>query len=250
MYIIDKEDIDTINYCNDSDIYYIFYDYYGSKFSFSNQKEIDEFSKSIYEKMEIYEPNLKLVELFQNHETSTDLSLFKKFYLGKKRKKDDNGEEHEVYKNYEIKELNQIMTKTKNGYKNLKAILIKGNSNDYKKVENTKNPSQEEKAEKIKIPKKWGTLFKEYDSYQIITKNTNVCNTIFGLPVFYIYKDKYLIIKNDEDDDENERYSFYNFDTGEKLENEELQNAIESLNIFSPKSEKSLLLDAYFVQKN
>ena len=247
MYIIDKDDRATIKFCNDSDIYYIFYDYDKSKFFYGNQKEINEFNENIYDKMEIYEPNQEMITLFHNQETSTDLSLFKKFYLGKKRKKDDNGGENEDNKNYKIEELDKIMIKTKNGYKNSKADLITGNSNNYEKVENKKNPSQEEKTKENKIPKKWKSLFKDYNSYQIITKNTHVCNAIFCLPIFYIYKDKYLIIKNE--DDENEKYSFYNFNTGEKLENEELQNAIDSLNIFSDKCEKSLLLDAYFAQK-
>ena len=248
-YIIDNDDKVTIQYCNDSDIYYIFYDYEKSKFFFGNQKEINEFSENIYNKMEIYEPNQEMIELFKNHEACTDLSLFKKLFLGKKRRKDDQGKENENNKWYEINELSTIIIKTNNGYKNSKANLIKVNSNDYKKDENNENPSQEEIIEEKKLPKKWKSLFKDFNSYKIITKNTHVCNAIFGLPVFYVYKDKYLIIKNENEDDENEKYSFYNINNGEKLENEDLQNAIDSLNIFSNKSEKSLLLDAYLVQK-
>ena len=36
MYIIDKDDRATIKFCNDSDIYYIFYDYDKSKFFYGN----------------------------------------------------------------------------------------------------------------------------------------------------------------------------------------------------------------------
>ena len=197
--------------------------------------------------MEIYKPNLKMIKLFQNQEASTDLSLFKKFYLGKKRKSDSEGEDNKDDKKYSIEKLKEIMIKTKNGYKNKKADLITGNSNDYENDINKINLIQEEKTKEKDIPKEWKPLLKEYDSYQIITKNTNVCNAIFNLPIFYIYSDKYLIIKNK--DNINGKYSFYHFSNGKKLEKEELQNAIDSLNIFSDKSENSLLLDAYFAQK-
>ena len=247
MYIIDKNDKNTIKYCNDTDIYYIFYDYDTSKFFYGNQKEINEFNGNIYDKMEIYEPNLKMIKFLQNQEASTDLSLFKKFYLGKKRENIDKVEENKDNKKYSIKTLNKIMIKTKNGYKNKQADLIIGNSNDYENNKNKINPSQEEKTEAKEIPEEWKPLFKEYNSYQIITKNTNVCNAIFSLPIFYIYSDKYLIIKNS--DKKNGKYSFYNFKSGEKLENKEFQEAINSLNIFSENSEKSLLLEAYFAQK-
>ena len=130
-----------------------------------------------------------MIKLFQNQETSTDLSLFKKIYLGKKRENDDKGEENKDNKKYTIKTLNKIMIKTKNGYKNKQADLIMGNSNDYEKNRNKINPSQEEKTEAKEIPEEWKSLFKEYNSYQIITKNSNVCNTIFSLPIFYIYSD-------------------------------------------------------------
>ena len=247
MYIIDKYDTRTINYCNESDIYYIFYDYDVSKFFYGNQKEINEFNVKIYEKMEIYEPNLKMIKLFQNQEASTDLSLFKKFYLGKKRENDDKGEENNDNKKYDIKTLNKIMIKTKNGYKNKEADLITGNINDNENNKNKINPSQKEKTEVKKIPKEWRSLFKEYNSYQIIMKNTNVCNAVFSLPVFYIYSNKYLIIKND--DEKNGNYSFYNFKNGVKLKNKEFQEAINSLNLFSENREKSLLLDAYYAQQ-
>ena len=246
MYIIDKDDKATKKYCDDSDIYYIYYDYKYSKFFFSNIIVINKFNEKIYDKMEIYEPNLKMIKLFQNQEASTDLTLFKKFYLGKKRKNDGKDEENKDNKKYKKGKLNEIMTKTKNGYTNKEADLIKGNSNDYEKDVNESYDSQE-KAEAKEIPNKWKTLFKDYNSYQIITKNTNVCNAIFSLPIFYIYSDKYLIIKNK--DDINGKYSFYNFKNGEKLENKEFQKAIDSLNIFSDNSEKSLLLDAYYAQK-
>ena len=244
MYIIDKGDERTIKYCNESDIYYIFYDYDASKFFYGNQKEINEFNVKIYEKMEIYEPNLKMIKLFQNQEASTDLSLFKKFYLGKKRENDDKGEENNDNKKYDIKTLKKLMIKTKNGYKNKEADLITGNINDYENNKNKINPSQKEKTEVKKIPKEWKSLFKEYNSYQIIMKNTNVCSAVFSLPVFYIYSNKYLIIKND--DEKNGNYSFYNFKNGVKLKSKEFQEAINSLNIFSEKREKSLLLDAYY----
>ena len=247
MYIIDKYDTRTIKYCNESDIYYIFYDYDVSKFFYGNQKEINEFNVKIYEKMEIYEPNLKMIKLFQNQEASTDLSLFKKFYLGKKRENDDKDEENNDNKKYDMKTLNKIMIKTKNGYKNKEADLITGNINDYENNKNKINPSQKEKTEVKKIPKEWRSLFKEYNSYQIIMKNTNVCNAVFSLPVFYIYSNKYLIIKND--DEKNGNYSFYNFKNGVKLKNKEFQEAINSLNLFSENREKSLLLDAYYAQQ-
>ena len=123
MYIIDKDDKATIKFCNNSDIYYIFYDYNKSKFFYGNQKEINEFNENIYDKMEIYEPNPEMIELFQNQEESTDLSLFKKFYLGKKRKKDGKGEENKDNKKYNIEELDKINIKTKNGNKNSKASI-------------------------------------------------------------------------------------------------------------------------------
>ena len=246
MYIIDKDDKATIKFCNDSDIYYIFYDYDKSKFFYGNQKEINEFNGNIYDKMEIHEPNLEMIQLFQNQEASTDLSLFKKFFLGKKRKNDGNGEKNKDNKKYNIEKLNEIMIKTSNGYKNKKADLIIGNTNIYEKDINTINLIQEEKTKEKDIQKEWNSLLKDYNSYQIITKNINICNAIFSLPIFYIYSDKYLIIKNK--DNINGKYSFYHFSNGKKLEKEELQNAIDSLNIFSDKSENSLLLDAYFVQ--
>ena len=247
MYIIDKDDKDTIKFCKDSDIYYIFYDYEKSKFFYGNQKEINTFNKNIYDKMEIYEPNPKMIKLFQNQEASTDLSSFKKFFLGKKRKNESKSEDNKDNKKYSIKKLNEIMIKTKNGYKNSEAELIKGNSNDYEKDINKINSSKEEKEEAKEIPKEWKSLFKDYNSYQIITKNIIISNAIFSLPIFYIYSDKYLIIKNK--DDTRGKYSFYNFKNGKKLEKQEFQKAIDSLNIFSDNSEKSLLLDAYFVEK-
>ena len=247
MYIIDRDDKSTIKFCNDSDIYFIFYDYDKSKFFYGNQKEINEFNENIYDKMEIYEPNLEMMELFKNQEAATDLTLFKKFYLGKKRKIDNKDEENKTNKKYNIKDLDEIMIKTKKGYKNSKAALIKGNSNDYEQNINKIKPSQEEKIQAKDIPKKWKSIFKDYNSYQIITKNTQACNAIFCLPIFYIYDDKYLIIKNEAN--QNKKYSFYDFNTGKILEKEELQKAIDLLNIFSDKSEKPPLLDAYFAQK-
>ena len=140
------------------------------------------------------------------------------------------------------------MTETpKKGYKNKTAQLIVRNFDDIEMDLNIENSSEKEEIKVKKIPKKWEPILKGYNLYRIMVKKTNVCNAIFSLSIFYSYKQKYLIIKNE--DHSNEKYLFYSYNTGKKLEKLELENDIDSLNIFSNKSEKSVLLNAYLAEK-
>ena len=248
MYIIDRSDNSTIKYCTDSNIYYIFYDYEKSKFYYSNSKEINKFSADIYNKMEINEPNKEMFELIKYQEESNDLSLFKKYFLNKKRESNKNEEDEEQEKKYKKEELSKLMTETpKKGYKNKTAQLIVRNFDDIEMDLNIENSSEKEEIKVKKISKEWEPILKGYNLYRLMVKKTNVCNAIFSLPIFYSYKQKYLIIKNE--DNSNEKYLFYSYNTGKKLEKLELENAIDSLNIFSNKSEKSVLLNAYLADK-
>ena len=118
------------------------------------------------------------------------------------------------------------MTETpKKGYKNKTAQLIVRNFDDIEMDLNIENSSEKEEIKVKKIPKEWEPILKGYNLYRIMVKKTNVCNAIFSLPIFYSYN------------------------TGKKLEKLELENAIDSLNIFYNKSEKSVLLNAYLSEK-
>ncbi len=251
MYIIDMEDKSTINYCVNTGIYYIFYDYKRSKFLYGNNSEINEFSERIFSKMEIQEPNPEVIELLENQENSNDISSFKKILLNKKRKlKTDSEEikkENNEKKNLEFKKTldNIKIIKTKNGYKNEKAILEEINYEELEKISNKTNLPKEKQKVTKKIPNNLQNIFKGYDSYEIIKKNLSPSNAIFGLPFFYIYDNKYIIVKNENDKEE--IYSFYDFNTGVKLEESLKKKVLESLNIFGIKEDKILTLDAYYL---
>ena len=200
MNIIGRDEKSTIKYCSDSDIYYIFYDFEKAKFYHPNSKEINKFSVNSYNKMEIYKPNNEMIKLFQNQEESNDLTLFKKYFLGKKRdlnkEEKEKEEEEENNKKYEVDELNKLIIKTDFGYKNTQASLTLWNLKDIEQKSNKLKLSHEENNESKIIPKEWYLIFKSYNTYKIMVKQTQFCNSIFTLPFFYKYKAKYLIIKN------------------------------------------------------
>ena len=251
MYIIAQEDQNTAKFCKDTNIYYIYYDYVNSKFLFGTSQEINAFNDKIYNKMEIWETNKKLIELFNNQEKSNDLSSFKKIFLGKKReqKKEEEEEEEEGENDnkLKVKDFIKNIIKTKNGYKNKIAKLIQGNSKDYETKIAQIKPSPENKIKSKEIPEKWENIFNEYDSYKKIVTNLQANNAIFSLPIFYTYEKKYLIIKNEDKKDD--KYSFYNYKTGVKLTGSELKDALDSVNIFSNNSEDILLFNAYCLKK-
>lgn len=253
MYIIDMDDKFTVNYCLQKGIYYIFYDYKRSKFLYGNNVEINDFSESIFRKMEIQEPNPEVIKLFENQEDSNDISSFKKILLNKKRKlkideEEKKKESDEQKKIKFIKTLDNIkIIRTNNGYKNEQAILQKINYEGLEEISDKKNPPTEEKNVIKTIPNNLQNIFKDYDSYELIKENLIITNAIFALPFFYIYDNKYIIVKNENDNEE--KYSFYNLNTGVKLEETLKKFVIESLNIFSSKDDKMLTLDAYYLTK-
>lgn len=251
MYIIDPDDQPTVKYCLDSEIYYIFYDLEKSKFLFGNRKEIVGFNDKIYEQMEILESEPKIIELFKNQEESNDLSAFKKLFLNKKRKTKKDEKEGENSEKIDRKEVlkNISIISTDKGYKNEKANIKIGSGKYYEKCTDKTSIIQEKKNKPqiLKIPKNWGSIFGNFYSYQIIKKNLQIGNAMYNLPIFYIYENKYLIVKNEGNKDEN--YSFYSYETGNKLEGPELKEALDSLNIFKNKSEKILCFDACILNK-
>ena len=83
MYIFDKDEHSMIKYCIDTNIYYIFYNYETSKFLHNDSKEIKEFDSNIFDKMEIQEPNQKMIELFKLKDENNDLLPSKKIFLTK-----------------------------------------------------------------------------------------------------------------------------------------------------------------------
>ena len=244
MYIIDADDQNTKKFCNNTGIYYIIYDYKKSKFFFSNSFEIKGFSNNIYDKMEIYKPMPEILELFRVQEARNDLTSIKKIFIGKKRylneDKEDKGNNNE--KTINTNEFFKDMIKTDNGYKKQNAKLKTGNSNDYENNLKKINITTEKETKPEKIPEKWKYIFKDYDSFHIITRNIQVGNAVFGLPIFYTYDKKYLIIKNENKNFG--KYSFYNYNTGEKIKESEIQEALDLLNIFSDKSEEIIPLNA------
>ena len=248
MYIIDTDDQTTAKFCNETGIYYIYYNYESSKFLYNNYKEIKGFNNDIFDKMEIQKPDDKIIDLLKSQDESNDLSTVKKYFLGKKRDL-KRSEEEEIIIN---KELNQIknkikFVKSKFGYKNENAKLIKGDAISYKKSSKEQNNPKENELKLEKIPENWKLIFEEYNSYKILKIKSLVSNAIFQLPIFYIYNKKYIIVKNG--DNKKEKYSIYDYETGNKLEGKNREKALDLLNIFSDNSDEILCLDVCCLEK-
>ena len=249
MYILDKDEHSMIKDCINTNIYYIFYNYETSKFLHNDNKEINEFDDKIFDKMEIQEPNQKMIELFKLQDEINDLTPFKKIFLTKKRNLEiDENEEEE-----EDKELNEIkddieFIETKYGYRNKHAKLMEAKNIDYEQIAEEQNEQVKIVPELKDIPKNWQHIFNEYDSYQLLKENLPGYLSIFPLPVFYTYNNKYLIVK--DKDSTLKSYSIYDFNTGKKLEGNNLRNALDSFEIHFFNSDKEMFdVNAYSLKK-
>jgi len=263
MYIIDQKDYETISYCSKTAIYYIFYEFSKRKFLYSNYKEIKNFDKNILKLLEIHKPNLELIKIFDEIEKSNDISEIKKNLLNKKRNinedkegnDDEEGEEEEEEddddddKKDDKKKLKKKAKKIINndkGYTNPEFDFFKINQIYGKKDLKGKNDNSEKKNKinkEIKIPSEWEKIFNNYNYYKLIQEDLNASNAIFEIPVFYISEEKYIIIKENNND-----YSFYHTNTGEKLKDSELQKIYDSFNPFY-KGKKNNHLNVYLLIK-
>lgn len=245
MYILDYGDKTTINYCHEAGIYYIFYDFVKSSFFYSNSNEIKNFSKNIFASLEIQRPDPKLIELFNTYDKNKDITTIKRFYLSKKRNKKE--EDDKINKTKKLKKQIKII-ETDKGYKNEKANLKKISKNPFQKKasKNINSPEDEEKYKMLVIKDEWTNIFKGYNSYQLLQEKLYVYNAIFELPIFYILDNKYIIVKNNDKD--KSVYSIYYENTGEKVEEPELNEILNSINIFSNSDKKILYLDAYCLE--
>jgi len=67
-------------------------------------------------------------------------------------------------------------------------------------------------------------------------------NDIFELPFFYIFDNKYIIIKDI-------KYSFYDVEIGDQItESSKLENILDLLNPFSGESDKQIFVDVYLAK--
>lgn len=245
VYIIDKDDHSMIKYCIESEIYYLFYNYESSKFLYNNSKEMKDFNSKIFNKMEIQKPNPEKIKLFKLQEEKNDLLPFKPVFLTQKRnlETDTNSKE----KKTELKETQEDIRfkETKYGFKNEDAKLKEA------KISNFEESSIEESKPNVKkaledLPKNWKTIFNEYDSYQFLKKNLPGYHSIFPLPIFYTYENKYLIVKSKDTGNIIGNYSFYDFKTGKKLEGKPLKNALDLFQIQFFNSDKDIFcVNAY-----
>ena len=249
VYIIDKDDHSMIRYCIDSDIYYLFYNYESSKFFYNNSKEMKDFNIKVFNKMEIQKPNPEKIKLFKLQDENNNFLPFKRIFLTQKRnlETDTNIEEEkelkEIQKNIKLKE-------TKYGFKNEKAKLKEAKISDFEESSIEESEPNVKKAELEDLPKNWKTIFNEYDSYQLLKKNLPGYHSIFPLPVFYIYEDKYLIVKNKDTGNIIGNYSIYDFKTGKKLEGIQLKNALDLFEIKFYNTDKDIFyVNAYRLTK-
>ena len=257
MYIIDIDDKNTINFCKDNNIYYIIYDYKNSKFLFSNNKEIKVFNEKILASLEIERPNPKIIEIIEKMEINNDISKIKNFLLNKKRFKDNNSQ-----KNNESEDINGNSSnitnikenikwcEEKKGYTNIEIKFINVNMKKYEEEKKEKKEKyitsgkEIEAFKEIPIPTKWVKIFKGYDYYCCIQKNITASNARFKLPIFYIFENKYIIIKE-------QKFLFYDMNSGNKIINtSELRNALDSINPFCVEDDNQVFLDAYYLDKN
>ena len=260
MYIIDQKDYETISYCSKTAIYYIFYEFSKRKFLYSNYKEIKNFDKNILKLLEIHKPNLELIKIFDEIEKSNDISEIKKNLLNKKRNinedkegnDDEEGEEEEEDDDDDDKKDDKKKLKKKakkiinndKGYTNpefdfFKITQIYGTKDS--KGKNDDSDKNNKINKEIKIPSEWGNIFSNYNYYKLIQEDLNASNAIFEIPVFYISEEKYIIIKENNDD-----YSFYHTNTGAKLQDSELKEIYNSFNPFC-KGKKRKYLNVYLL---
>ena len=258
MYILDSDDKNTINYCKENNIFYIFYDYKNSKFYFSNNKEVKIFSETILDSLEIQKPNSKILEVIEKIEINNDISEIKNFLLNKKRYQDEEKEDINVQKDksenvnenwsniINIKE-NIKWCENKKGYTNNSIKFLNVNMKEYEERKKAKKEKYKTSGKEIKalkeIPSKWEKIFKGYNYYCSVQKNIAISNAWFELPIFYIFKNKYIIIKD-------KKFSFYNIDSGNKIiDTSELRNLMDSFNPFYMENDNPAFLDAYYLDK-
>ena len=256
MYIIDFSDLNTIKYCKKTGIFYIFYSYDQRKFIFSNYKDIESFNERIFDSLEIQKPNSEIIEKIKKMETNNDISGIKNILLNKKRYRDQEKEniDNDAQKNNESDKVNEnngnIINIIKNikwcrrkkGYTNDTIKFLKLNKKEYEKKEKEKYQSSEQKVFK-EIPDKWKNIFTNFNYYCCVKKDLYVSNAKFKLPFFYIFDNKYIIIKD-------KKFSFYDIDLGDKIVDPlKLRNILDSLNPFCVEDDEQIFIDAYYLCK-
>ena len=256
MYIIDTEERATINHCKETGIFYIFYDFTKSKFYFSNHKEIESFNKNIFDSLEIQKPNLEVIEQIKElDKKNEDIIQLKNILLNQKRKPDKKNEklDNDKQKNFESIDENDNnniniienieFIENKNGFTKDNAKFVNVNMKDYENKERKKENDNKssEKASK-EIPKNWKNIFKNYTYYFCLKRNISASNAILDLPYFYIFENKYIIIKE-------KNYSFYDVEEGDKItESIKLRNILDLLNPFCGESNRQIFVDLYSVK--